>query len=148
MNAMNQHAELLLTYVETAIARNREQISSRPGVTDENKGTLRTGAKLLWDLYFRKASDGEEYLADVVHRLTHDLLQPTPEADAIKAYGAVFGLPLIKVNGTLLTHGHQPPAVAGRSAAAPAATKTPSVSFKDTTGKKASSDTLKTKKQK
>ena len=41
MNAMNQHADLLLTYVETAIARNREQISSRPGViTDENKGTL------------------------------------------------------------------------------------------------------------
>lgn len=92
------HTIPLITCVKQCINENKTKISP----THPKYKMIRRGASLLWQNYFRYADETDqtteilEPLSSVVERLRQDLQRESDETLAIMAYGALFGLPLLK----------------------------------------------------
>jgi hypothetical protein len=97
---MDANQSVLVHFIKEMLRQHRTHTSHTAYTT--HTALLQRGAKLLWRNYFRYADAEDqttsilEPLSAVVARLCQDLQKDTEEMRCIRAYGARFGLPLIK----------------------------------------------------
>ena len=101
-DTLDRHCVTLIHCIKQTIEANKQRIPSKHPLYNQ----IRRGASLLWKHYFRYADKDDdttdilEPLSVIVERLRNDLCNThqgsTEKVAAIKAYGDLFGLPLLE----------------------------------------------------
>jgi len=95
----DNHSVALLPLIRRCLKENKSKIP----VHHPQCSTIKHGASLLWRNYFRYADKDDdtteilEPLSSVVQRLCNDLKENSEDVRCIKEYGAMFGLPLLRL---------------------------------------------------